>query len=465
MGVRHAVGVILGALAVVAIVLVVRARSSSSSPPVAMPGATSCTGVGVSPCSVVHDNTPIKHIVVIDQENHSFDNVLGPFCVYEHRCDGALTGVTATGQRVPLRRAPDVVAAVSHSTKSQRIAIDGGRMDGFSRMFDCTQLQCYVAYRPKQIPNLTRLARHFALNDMTFETTAIPSFGSHLELVAAGTDGFTGDNPVRGRARPGPGWGCDSRRDAPWRSSPSAAPVLVPACVPQKDGDGPYRPSPVQWVPTILDRFQGAGVSWALYSETRGNGYGWAICPTFADCLLTPEHRRLRSVQHFVRDARTGRLPSFAIVTPTQADSQHNRDSMREGDDWIGRAVAAVEHGPDWRSTAIFITYDDCGCFYDHVPPPNRGSGIRVPMVIVSPYARPRFTDSRPATLLGLLAFAEKTLGVAPLSTADATAYDFSNAFDYHQRPVSRVPMVNLPVPQAELRYLAAHPPSLSDTT
>ena len=106
-------------------------------------------------------------------------------------------------------------------------------------------------------------------------------------------------------------------------------------------------------------------------------------------------------------DAAAGALPAFSIVTPTGPQSQHNGNSMIAGDNWIGQVVSAITSGPQWASTAVFITYDDCGCFYDHVPPPEPGMGIRVPMVIVSPYARRGFTDSNVATYASLLAFAE----------------------------------------------------------
>src|SRR5439155_1658622 len=88
-----------------------------------------------------------------------------------------------------------------------------------------------------------------------------------------------------------------------------------------------------------------------------------------------------------IDDATNGTLPTVSIVTPTNSKSQHNFYSMKMGDNWIGQVVQAIENGPQWSSTAIFITYDDCGCFYDHVAPPA-GLGIRVPMVIVSPYAK-----------------------------------------------------------------------------
>ena len=137
---------------------------------------------------------------------------------------------------------------------------------------------------------------------------------------------------------------------------------------------------------------------------------------------------------------------------------------MRQGDSWIGQVVSAIMSGPQWSSTAIFIAYDDCGCFYDHVAPPP-GLGIRVPMVIVSPYAKPGFTDSNTASFASLLAFAEHTFGLVPLTGKDANAYDYSASFDFAQRPLAPVRLSQHPLPAGEKAWLEAHPEDTADPT
>src|SRR5436190_3857650 len=207
----------------------------------------------------------IQHVVIVYQENHSFDDVLGVVCVRNGRCDGATTGTLPNGSTIQLRRAPDIVPAVSHSLASQTTAIDGGKMDGFARIHGCgaaASYACYEQYGPARIPNLAALARAFTVSDRTFEDGAVPSWGSHVAFVAGRFDGFTGDNPIGGAT--GVGWGCDSGRDAPWVPPGGGAPVPEPSCIPKPDGSGPYRPSPVQWVPTIMDRFDTAGLSWEI---------------------------------------------------------------------------------------------------------------------------------------------------------------------------------------------------------
>jgi phospholipase C len=406
---------------------------------------------------------PIQHVVVLYQENHSFDNLLGKLCVLDARCDGATTGRLADGSTIHLAKAADLVPSVGHTTNAQTAAVDGGRMDGFSTIEGCTwadRYRCYSQFVPNQIPNLALLARAYTISDRTFEMDAIPSWGAHLELVAAQLDGFSGDNPNGVPGQPhGPGWGCDSLKDTLWRPRSGARYRNVPSCVPAPDGSGPYRHSPVPWVPSIMDRLDGAGLSWHIYTAGSSDfGYGWAICPTFAECLDGPQFANVEPSEQVITDAQAGQLPSVSLVLPTAANSQHNGNSMLTGDNWIGSVVSAIMGGPDWSSSAVFIAYDDCGCFSDHVSPPP-GLGIRVPMVIVSPYARSGFTDSTTASFPSMLAFIEHTFGLQPLSTADAGAYDYSGSFNLAQRPLPGTPLSSHLVPRAELRWIASHRP------
>jgi phospholipase C len=214
-----------------------------------------------------------------------------------------------------------------------------------------------------------------------------------------------------------------------------------------------------------MDRLQDANVGWRIYAPPKGDyEYGKAICPVFADCIYSREAEHQRLPDQVIDDATAGELPAFSIVVPYHNMSQHNGTSMLQGDNWIGSVVGAIMDGPGWKSTAVFITWDDCGCFYDHVPPPSPDLGIRVPMVIVSPYAKPGFTDSNTARVASMLAFTEHTFGLAPLSTADANAYDYSNAFDFSQPPLAPVQMHQHELPAAERAWLAAHPPPADST-
>ena len=380
--------------------------------------------------------TPIRHVVVLYEENHSFDNVLGALCVADHRCAGATTGKLSDGTTIPLATASDIVPDVRHTDHGQTAAIDGGKMDGFSTITGCTQptgYACYSQFQPAQIPAVAALARRFVISDRTFESSAMPSWGSHLDLVAATLDGFTGDNPVTSTTgHPlGPGWGCDSFRDALWRSG--SGKIWVPSCIPTRAGLGPYRSTPVKWVPTIMDRLSHGGYSWKLYAPgpspdghslrlgdlsdlRRLPGY---VTEHTGGCVVPGDHRRRRRApaQLFDRHARERRQPAQRLLD--DAGRQLDRTD-RERD----------HERTNWNTTAIFITWDDCGCFYDHVAPPA-GLGIRLPMIIVSPYARAATTDHTVASLQSLLAYTEHAFNLAPLASGDRNAYAYANSFDY----------------------------------
>jgi phospholipase C len=428
-----------------------------------------------TPLAAAPTASPIKNVVVIYLENHSFDNLLGVYCINNpaRGCSGASTGKLPDGKTRALTDQPDIVPEVGHQGREQLAAINGGQMNGWPAVRGCgakpesnssnsLAYGCYVQVTkpPKQIPNLLTLTRTFALSDRTFQMDNIPSWHAHMELATGTLDGYVEDpgiNPMPSKvtSQTGPGWGCDSFRDAWW--SNGGPKQLVPACVPDKLGRGPYRTSPVAYVPTIMDRLESAGQSWRIYDGTLDSGGHWGICPTFYECIGSAQRANRVALPNFVSNAKAGTLPKFSIVIPHGDVSQHNGSSMLKGDNWLASQVNAVMTGPQWKSTAIFITYDDCGCFYDHVPPPA-GLGIRVPMVIVSPYAKSGFTDHNDASIASILAFTEHNFGLLPLTTEDANAYDYRDSFDYAQIPLGGVRMKQTPLPAWEIAWLMAHP-------
>jgi phospholipase C len=464
------------------------------SPSVTLPRTFGTAAAGATPHVAA---TPIQHVVVIFQENHSFDNVLGGLCVRDHlQCDGATSGPLANGKTIPLAPMPDIVPQVDHRAIAQTTAIAHGRMNGFNHTAGCFGHKhvCYTQVTDAEIPTLRRLAERYVISDRTFSEDPVPSWGGHMDLLAGQLDGFRGANPFQDKKiAPNPGWGCDSRTDEPWRdpAKDSGPYIMVPACVPRPDGYGPYRRSPVEPVPTILDRLSSALVSWKLYTdvEKSQSGYLWSTCPIFADCLYDPNHHNAPSPNWvpratFKTDAAAGRLPAYSVIIPNYNVSQHNYVSMLKGDNYIEGLVNAVMHGPRaaWDSTVIFITYDDCGCFYDHVTPPRgKRLGIRVPMVIVSPRAKASFVDHTQASFDSMLAFVEQNWKLAPLGARDAHAYDYCHSFVFttlpctgpaagsHERAGRAAPgVVKLQpsvVPAASVRWMKTHRPDPNDPT
>lgn len=437
--------------------------------------------VGGVPASAGAQSSPIQHVVVLYLENHSFDNVFGYWCDHNRRrCpDGGMpSSVTLEdGTVVTPTVAPDTVPPASHSVEAQTAAVDGGKMDGWAKVSGCqasTKYACISGYKPSHIPNIITLAKDFAISDNTFSMANSPSWAGHLYAALASLDGFLGDLPVAaGGVAPGPGWGCNSNKVAQWAPSLGAASQWVPSCVPdhslnpaQYPYGGAFESSPVKYAPSIFDRLDAAGLSWRIYDgNKKGVSGGWAICPSLAECWDTSQRGNELSVNHFVSDAAAGNLPNFSIITPGGAytlDSEHNGVSMTAGDNWVGQIAHDVMTSPEWSSTALFITYDDCGCFYDQVPPglnpDGTAQGPRSPLVIVSPYARPGYTDTTHTTFAGILAYVEQTFKLAPLGPNDADAYPFTDAFNYSQSPLKPVHVVKtrLPASARKIRLTSA---------
>jgi phospholipase C len=437
--------------------------------------AAAVAATSASSASQAVPATPVRHVVVLYLENHSFDNVLGYWCKsHPHRCpDGGMPASISlsNGTVVVPGVTPDMVPYVGHTVQAQRKAINGGRMNGWQNVYDCqasTGYACISGYKPHHIPNEIALAQRFAISDHTFSMADSPSWGGHLYAATSSLDGFWGNNPTRDTApgAPGPrlGWGCDSNKVTVWTDPQGKNHRSVPSCIPDPalglPNGGAFKPTPVRYIPTIFDRLGAARLPWKIYGTPKParfnlqNRYRWSICPSLAECLYTSQDRNLVPSSQFVHDAHAGVLPAYSAVVPgsgTSSYSQHNNYSMAAGDNWIGQVASAVMNGPEWRSTALFITYDDCGCFYDQVRPgvnpDGTSQGPRVPLVIVSPYARPGYTDTTATTFAGILAFIEHTFGLAPLNANDRHAYDFSNAFNFAQAPLRPVPMVARPLP------------------
>ncbi|HLB62851.1 MAG TPA: alkaline phosphatase family protein [Actinomycetota bacterium] len=467
--------------------------------------AVSMIGAHPAPPSAGAVPSPIRHVVIVDLENHSFDDILGKLCVRHSRgnleragldmgCDGARVGVLTNGERRRLRLEPNYGLQISHSVRAQQWAINSGAMDGFSLVPGCRPTDnpaygCLMQFDPLRgdcgpsgtetcIPNITALAQNFAISDRTFEFRATPSWAAHMVLASATMQRFTGWNPEEpAGGAPGPGWGCDSGRFARWKP-PTGGEVLVPSCIPDATGDmGPrwssYTRRHARYVPTIFDRMETTDVGWRIYS---GN-YNWAICPTFWECLGSAQRNHLVGVRRIFTDLVDGTLPAVSFVIPPGKRSGHPPGAISSADNWLGHLVSEIMRSEVWSSTAIFITFDDCGCFFDHVNPwaYSRDWGVREPMLIVSPYARAGYTDSRPATFASMLAFIEHTFGLDPLGpcatvdswdsscTDDITGpngqptYDYADSFDYEQAPLGSVRLVRTPLGAEAREWIARH--------
>jgi phospholipase C len=464
-------------LGVLALAGVGRIAATSSSPTIPASKLVAAATPHVSPA------TKIKHVVVIYQENNSFDETLGRFCqLHAGRCDGYIGPVhLEDGTVVEMKPAPDIVPDVYHDVHSQDVGINGGAMNGWNGIIGCRAVdgyKCLTYYTPPQIPNLTSLADKFVVSDRTFSMADSPSWGGHVYAAAATLDHFTGDNPLpEAGVVPGPAWGCDSNKLTDWVDPVTHQTSSQPSCIPAQPGtlnpttypyNGAFMKTEAQWVPTIFDRLDAANRTWKLYSAA---GSIWSICPSFAECEYGPQHVNVVQPTQILTDAQANKLPAYSVLLPGFGNtSQHNGNSMLAGDNWIGQVVSTISNSPSWSSTVVFITYDDFGGFYDHVKPGTNPDGtrqgVRSPMVIVSPFAKVGYTDSQPATFASILKFTEETFSLPALSINDQNAYDYSDSFDFTAPGTGpRVTLGQHAVPKASLHYVATHPFDLNDPT
>ena len=365
----------------------------------------------------------IKHIVFIVKENRTFDNYFGTF----PGADGATSGQISTGEVIPLRHAPDMTPRdIDHSYQAAVEATDGGAMDRFDLIQGGNVNGDYLSYSQyfeSDIPNYFAYARNFVLADAFFSSLEGPSFPNHLYTVGAQSNRAI-NNPLS-ITTPGR-WGCDAAADS--RVQTLEEPGDFGSVYPCFDFD------------TLADRLEEQRLSWKYYAPGQGeSGYIWPA-------LNAVRHIRLTSLwqQHviptaqFVQDAQNGQLPTVSWLVVGSGMSEHPPASVCMGENWTVEQLNAVMSGPDLDSTVVFLTWDDFGGFYYHVATPvvdNFGFGPRVPLLIISPWARRGHITHTTIEFSSVLKFIEERFDLDPLTERDQDANDLIDSFDFDHRP------------------------------
>ena len=367
----------------------------------------------------------LKHIVVIDQENRSFDNYFGTYPGVDglptdgngHFTSCLPDQLTGVCQR-PYHESADHDAIAPHDFDASVADVNGGAMDGFvmvsrNQNGGCTHANPATCVDPvtvmgyhdaRDIPNYWQYASHYTLADHVFESTPSYSLPSHQYLtsewagVCTSTDPFSctfnlehNDSLTNKCTGSTPTPGCPTPPIFAWTSLPhllNNAGVwgyyVEPGDQPDCDSDSGACPSEPQdyRTPTLFNPL-----------------------PYFVDVAEDDSLDNIQDSANFFTQAAAGTLPAVSWIVPNAVTSEHSPAGVHSGQKWVTQLVNAVMQGPNWSSTAIILTWDDWGGYYDHVVPPGQGrpldrqAGIRVPLIVISPWAKPGAIESSTLSL------------------------------------------------------------------
>jgi phospholipase C len=440
-------------------------------------GSGNVTGAGAMPGqphggSGTGGSSLIQHVVIIVQENRSFNNLFATF----PGADGAKKGKMG-GKTIRLKKA-DLVEKCDfgHSRNGFLGDYDGGKMDGFG--LEGGSNNCpgkagakpYQYVNPAQIAPYWDMAEQYVLADQMFQTQGSGSFTGHQDLIRGGTtfdQALTESLVDYPTAVP---WGCDAPR-----GTKTSYLLWTGSAIQGRHNKGPFPctnkfPSSGSYYATIADLLDAQSVSWKYYTPSiAGAGGLWNAFDMIASVRNGPEWKNNISTPetNIFNDITNGTLKDVSWVIPDAEDSDHPGSAAQDtGPSWVASVVNALGESTYWPSTAIIITWDDWGGFYDQVPPPFfdhwGGLGFRVPAIIVSPYAReavpskPGYISHTQYEFGSILRFVEDNWGLGQLGTTDARAKSIVNSFDFTQPPRKFVQ-----IPSSYPRsYFLNHPPS-----
>ncbi len=403
-------------------------------------GLASCMGrsatstmPAVYPKSVTRSSTPIKHVVIIVQENRSTDYLFHGI----RGADIASYAVDYHGQRVPLL--PISLAApydLPHGQSSFFKDYNDGKMNGFDSSLRRANHLRPFGYAPEsEAQPYHDMARQYVLADHMFQTNRGPSFPAHLYIVS----GTAGDDTMAGYRVKNNAFDKDTQQ-AHVGGCGSPAYIRVDIVSIENGSEGrPHHPCFERAV--LSDFLDEKGVTWHYYQTGKGVG-NWHALDAIAHVRFGKDSKYIipRSTR-ILKDAASGNLADVSWVMPAENWSDHaGTHGTDRGPAWVAAVVNAVGESQYWDSTAILVVWDDWGGWYDHVAPPARNYdelGFRVPLLVISPYSKKGYVSKVQHEFGSLLAFVEKTYGIphGALKSTDRHADDLSDCFDFKQSP------------------------------
>ncbi len=388
----------------------------------------------------------IEHVVVLMMENHSFDNLLG-MAPQQLPGRARVDGLTVAGGQVQNANPTSLVAGqpqgamvaatlagspcqsstVSQAWNASHIAWNNGANNGFVQASGAAAM---TFWDRSYLPTTYSLAEHFPIGQRYFSSVLAQTYPNRRFLFCATASGITATNEYTLR-------------------------------VPAANG-------------TIFNQLLRHGISWHNYvSPTDGALLGSPlIVPNFA--LAPACLGRMRPIDQFFRDAAHGRLPAFSLLDPNYlVSSEEAPQDIQAGERFISQVVSALLHSRLWSKTALFITWDEHGGYYDHVPPPPAITpddiapitdpaalsnpnvpllpggydryGFRVPLIVVSPWAKADYVSTVVQDHTSILAFLERKWNLPALSRRDANAHPLTDYFDFRRPAFARPPRIAAP--------------------
>jgi phospholipase C len=450
----------------VLLVVAMATACSSSYPPSALPAASQ-PGSNVGHRS----SFPITHVVIIMQENRSFDNFFHGFPGANSATSGYGHGVKYTLQELPLKYGFDL----NHYHYQFLEDYDGGKSDGWDRLIhmpspyqqapSCPYADwvnhpsCWQFWTTKQKKQLAfsyvkksdiqaywTMASQYTLGDHNFASTNGPSFGPHQELIT-GQEGHASEVPSN---MP---WGCDAPQEKEWYLQYGQAdPPEFPPAVGHEVLGG----DPCFTYASVADLLDNAKVTWRWYKQpdptpSKSSDSYWLDAfdaikavrngPDYAN-VVTPDWQ-------IVSDITSGKLAQVSWVMPHGGASDHpGGGSGACGPAWVTEVVNAIGQSQYWKSTAIVITWDEWGGWFDHLVPPQypnsqthalEGLGYRVPLIIVSPYAKKHYVSKSQHETASALHFIEQMFGLPFIGHGSSQTFDdqradwYQDAFNFSQ--------------------------------
>jgi phospholipase C len=378
--------------------------------------AVAAPAQGASPADT-NTTTPIRHFIVLMQENHSYDNYFGAYKGIHGDANGTPADICQKrnlkkpqlGCVKPYRIGNTPIQDLNHSSRVAHHQYDHGKMDGFVdalRREGEGNASTMGYYDGKDIPYYWNIADNFVLFDRFFTSAAGGSVANHMFWVT-GTPGNT------------------------------EADLIPPEGFDQT---------------TIFDRLEKKGISWKFYVQNydpgitfrnrgigdRGSQIVWVPLLNYARYLDDPKLRgHIVDMSEYYKDLQNGTLPAVSYLAPA-GSSEHPPGSIQAGERFVRTLVNSLMRSSSWDSSAFMWTYDDWGGWYDHVKPPQVdrfGFGFRAPSLLVSAYARRGQVNHTTLDFTSMLKFIESNWKLAPLAERDRKANNFMSAFDFKSAP------------------------------